>query len=332
MSETTHALHRRAILMLLLTTVLWGISFPVIKSLLLLNRALLPGAGSWMVTACALAPRFAVATLLMGIFGGRSLIHPTRSEIKQGLGLGLFTFGGTLLQSDGMQFTSASTSAFLSQLYVILIPLWFALRRRRFPEPIVWVGCLFVLGGVAILGHFDWQTLRFGRGETETLFSTVFFTALILWIDKREFAGNRPGTATWIMFAVQAILYLGFAWLSASGAGSLAAPLTSLPWIGLTLVLGVVCTIGAFLIMNVWQPHVPATQAALIYCLEPVLASIFALVLPGFFSHWASIDYPNERATVSLVTGGGLIIAANILVQLAVKPPAVSADLAGDNG
>ena len=227
-----------------------------------------------------------------------------------------------------MQYTSASTSAFLSQFYAILIPLWVALRHRRIPEPIVWVGCLLVLCGVAILGHFDWHTMRLGRGETETLASSVFFTGLILWIDRREFAGNRAGTATLLMFAVQAALFIGFAWLNSADSGPLTAPLTSPAWIGLTLILAIVCTIGAFWIMNVWQPHVSPTQAALIYCLEPVLASIFALVLPALFSLWAPIDYPNERATWSLLTGGGLIMAANILVQLTAKPTFVNSDIA----
>ena len=277
--------------MLLLTTLLWGVSFPVIKSLIFLNRALLPGAGPWLVTAGALAPRFTLAAILMALLGGRSLGRPTRGEAKQGLGLGLFAIGGTLFQTDGMQYTSASTSAFLTQFYAILIPLWLAFRRRRSPEPIVWIGCVLVLCGVAILGRFDWRTLRLGRGEWETLLSSIFFMGQILWIERGEFARNRPGNTTFVMFAVQAIVFLAFAWMSASGSGSLAAPLRSPAWIGLTLILTVVCTLGAFWLMNIWQPHVPATQAALIYCLEPVLASLFALILPALFFRWASIDY-----------------------------------------
>jgi drug/metabolite transporter (DMT)-like permease len=89
----------------------------------------------------------------------------------------------------------------------------------------------------------------------------------------------------------------------------------------LTLALTVICTVGAFWLMNKWQPRIPATQAGLIYCIEPVLASVFALFLPAMFSAWASIDYPNELATWSLVVGGGLIMCANILVQSNSKPP-----------
>jgi hypothetical protein len=130
------------------------------------------------------------------------------------------------------------------------------------------------------------------------------------------------------MCTVQAVVFLAFAWVSASDSVSLATPLQSPAWIGLTLILTIICTFGAFWIMNVWQPHVPATQAALIYCLEPVLASLFALVLPALFSRWASIDYPNELATWSLVIGGGLIMAANVLVQATARPRLGSSGIA----
>jgi hypothetical protein len=57
----------------------------------------------------------------------------------------------------------------------------------------------------------------------------------------------------------------------------------------------------------------------LIYCVEPVFASLLALVLPAWFSLRYAIDYPNEIASANLLLGGGLITAANVLIQL--KPP-----------
>jgi len=320
MTETPHSQHRKATLMLLLTTLFWGLSFPVIKALIFLNRALLPGAGSWLVTAQAVAPRFVLAAAAMLVLRARAGGRPTRGELKQGIGIGLFAVGGTLFQTDGMQFTSASTSAFLTQVYAILIPVWFALRSRRSPGAIIWAGCALVLVGVSILGHFDWRTLRFGRGEWETLLSSIFFMGQILLIEKKEFAGNRPASTTLVMFAVEAILFLALIAANAPDVHALVAPWASPAWLGLTLMLTVVCTIGAFWLMNSWQPRVPATQAGLIYCTEPVIASMFALFLPALFSAWGSIDYPNERATSSLIIGGGLIVVANILVQVNWKP------------
>ncbi len=48
--------------------------------------------------------------------------------------------------------------------------------------------------------------------------------------------------------------------------------------------------------------------------------SLSALLLPAIFSAWAMIHYANETATWTLLVGGGLITAANVLIQL--KPAA----------
>jgi hypothetical protein len=92
-----------------------------------------------------------------------------------------------------------------------------------------------------------------------------------------------------------------------------------LPWVGLTLALTLTCTLGAFLLMNTWQPKITATEAGLIYCFEPIFGSVLALFLPALFSVWCGIAYANETATGSLLLGGGLITVANVLLQL--RPP-----------
>jgi len=84
---------------------------------------------------------------------------------------------------------------------------------------------------------------------------------------------------------------------------------------GFLAIISVFCTLAAFLVMNSWQRHITATEAGLIYCAEPVFASLLALFLPGIFSSWAGIHYLNETITARLLLGGGLITAANVLLQ-----------------
>ena len=316
MTDEAESQRGRAILMLLLANLYWGLSFPLIKTVTALNRALRPGAGTWYLSAAALAPRFLLAAVLMLLFRRRSGAFATPLEIRQGLGIGAFATAGTLFQTDGMQFTDASTSAFLTQFSAILIPAWLALRHRRNPGAIVWLGCVLVLVGVGILGHFDWRTLRYGRGEWETLLSSIFFMGQILVVGKREFSGNRPGPVTLVLFSLQGTAFLALAAATAPGARALLVPWQSPAWLGLTLALTLICTIGAFSIMNRWQPKITSTEAGLIYCVEPLFAAIFVLFVPAMFSEWAGIRYPNEHATWSLVVGGGLITLANVIVQM----------------
>lgn len=73
-----------------------------------------------------------------------------------------------------------------------------------------------------------------------------------------------------------------------------------------------------------WQPKIPATEAGLIYCVEPVFTAVLVLFLPAWFSAWGGFDYANERVTWHLLAGGGLITAANVLILLKplARPPA----------
>jgi len=105
----------KALRMLVVATVFWGLSFPTTKALAVLQQELLPGSSSWFVAALSVVYRFAIATLVLLVFSARSLTQLTRLEFEQGLGLGLFGGIGILLQVDGMAYTSASSSAFLTQ-------------------------------------------------------------------------------------------------------------------------------------------------------------------------------------------------------------------------
>ncbi|WP_415909049.1 hypothetical protein [Oleiharenicola sp. Vm1] len=127
------ATHRTALLMLLLTNLFWGLSFPLIKAIVFLHERLVPGSGNWFITAMTLAPRFLLGAVFMLAVAWRQVAAATPAERKQGFLLGLSAACGMVFQIDGLQFISASTSAFLTQLYAILIPLYVAARVRRWP-------------------------------------------------------------------------------------------------------------------------------------------------------------------------------------------------------
>jgi drug/metabolite transporter (DMT)-like permease len=311
-----HPQRTQALLMLLVANFCWGLSFPLIKSVLLLHERIIPEAGTWFSAIYTVAPRFFLALLVILALKPLAWRGVTRGELKQGLVIGLFASAGMLLQNDALQFTSASTSAFLTQFYAILIPVYVAVRARRNPGGRVWLSCALVLAGVAILGRFDWRELHLGRGEWETLLASVFFMGQILWLEKKEFAANRAFELTLVMFATEALVFAVLAGATAPSVAALIVPWTSPAWLGFTVTLTVVCTLGAFGLMNAWQPKITATEAGLIYCVEPIFGSLAALFLPAVFSAWALINYPNELATWTLLVGGGLITAANILIQL----------------
>ncbi len=326
--SASRSVHAQAVLGLLLANLFWGLSFPLIKAIILAHGLILPGGGHWFVTAMTVAPRFLLATVLLGLLVRRDLASLTRGEIRQGLLLGLSAALGMYLQNDGLHFTAASTSAFLTQFYAIMIPGWVALRSRRAPGAVVWAAGALVLAGVAVLGRFDFHTLRLGRGEVETLLSSLFFMWQIFLLSDRTSAANRMLLVTVVMFATEAAGFTLLALATAAHPADFLVPWTGGPWLAFTLLLTVFCTLGSFTLMNRWQPKISATEAGLIYCLEPVCTAVMALFLPGWFSRWAGFAYANETVTWRLLAGGGLVTLANVLIQL--KPPAKTAGTARD--
>src|SRR5258708_1175918 len=120
MSESRRS---RAIGMLILATPCWAVSFPVTKALVLEQHLLLPAAGTWFLRGVEVMVGFGVAGLLLFpllLFRGQMI---SRRELEQGIVLAFFGGAGILFQMDGLAYTAASTSAFLTQGYTVFIPL-----------------------------------------------------------------------------------------------------------------------------------------------------------------------------------------------------------------
>jgi drug/metabolite transporter (DMT)-like permease len=307
----------RALLALVCTCALWGLSFPLMKVLGLHLSAQAPGISTWFVAATTVVVRFGSGMLLLALAG---LARPTAAELKQACLLGLFSGAGMLLQMDALNFSPASTSAFLTQGYIMILPVVAAIGARAFPQLKTVICVLASASGLGVLSGFDWVSLRLGRGETETLMAACSFAVQILSLDSKAYRGNRPRVVTMVMFAcITALLVPVALWTmrSASEARLLfATPLSLL----LVCVLSVPCTVVAFSLMNRYQPDVSASEAGIIYGAEPLFASVFALFLPAFFARWAGVAYPNEQLTLRLLVGGGLVIAANVLLQISWSP------------
>jgi len=308
-------LRRKALQMLLVCTFFWALSFPVMKALTLTQQAISPAAGSWFISSVCVMFRFLIAGTLMLIFFLPVLKTISRREVEQGLWLALFASLGVCLQMDGLGYVSTSTSAFLTQLYCVLIPLWLAVSERRFPTLKILRCSALVLTGMALLVNLNPLAIRLGRGELETIAASVMFTAQILCLEKPRYAANRPECFTTVMLLGMGLFAVPMVLLAAPNISECFRIYHSIPASGLLAVLVFVCSIIPFLLMNRWQREVTATEAGLVYCVEPVFVSLLVLFLPGLLSQWSGVDYPNEHITTRLLIGGGLITAANVLLQ-----------------
>lgn len=312
--------HRaKATWILLGCCVLWGLSFPLSKAIEITQRGVLPQASSWFLATQALAARFGFAALVLALLNARTLPRLTRLEVQQGMGIGFFGGIGIILQIDGLAYTAASTSAFLTASYVVIVPLLLALRARKIPGWPVIVACAFATAGMAILSGIDWQTFKMGRGEAETILGSCFFAIQILWLERPRYEANNTLHSTIVMFGMITLVCLPVAIGTQQQWSDWGAALRAPAVPTFILALTFLCTLITFTMMNRWQRHVGATAAGLIYTTEPIFTSLCAFFLPAWLGALGGFSYPNEELHRALLLGGVLITLANLVLLMPRK-------------
>ena len=108
----------------------------------------------------------------------RGTYHP---GWRAGFGSGAIMFLATSLQQVAMLYTTAGKTAFITALYIILVPLGAAvLGKKIYGEN--WAGALAALAGLYLLSIHGAITLNFGDGLV--FLSAFFWAAQILFIDR----------------------------------------------------------------------------------------------------------------------------------------------------
>ncbi len=314
------ARHWTALSVLGALTVTTGCSFVLFKASVLVQAPLALGESTWFIAAHNLVPRFVVGVLLLMAIFGVKVLQLTRTEKIQAAFMAVMSFAGCLAQTDGLQFSTAATTAFLTQFYVILIPVWWAFVHRRLPGAMVFFSGALVLAGVAILARIDWNAFRVGRGEAEVLMAAVFFSVLLCSVNWPGFARNRPERAVAGMFLLESLMFCAVSVVTCRTPANLMMPYFSPNWIALAVVASLLGTAGPYILINHWQRYVTTAEAGVVYSVAPVIAAFTEIFAPGYLSRWLGIDYADQPLTSALLIGGALILAANILIQL--RPPA----------
>jgi drug/metabolite transporter (DMT)-like permease len=279
----------RYTLILLLVTVVWGMTFPVLK----VATAQLSG-----VEVTAL--RFLIAAACMGPFVRGIPLQTWRD----GLILGVLALTSMVAQAYGLQFISANRSAFLTSLNVLMVPL-IGLAVGVRPGWMVFFAAAVACVGVGLMS-FDVQGDFWA--DLATLAAALAY-ALYTILMSSHAKNHRPAQLATAQIACMALL--GALWMLVdSGAPrvlSLPGLVEAEVWWGL-LFLGAVASAATFFLQAMAQSHVSAPQAAIIYAMEPVFAAAFGW--------W----YISEQMTPMALLGGALVIAAVILSQRAQPP------------
>jgi len=264
-------------------TLIWGSTFVLVQAALKNISPIL-----------FLTIRFGIASLALALlFRGRARLRPTRG----GLIAGGCLFAGYLFQTVGLQFTTASKSAFITGLAIPLVPLLTCLVYLSRPRVFELAGALCATAGMGLM-TLQGDTLTIGRGDWLTLLCAVAFAAHIIAV------GHYSGRITFeslSLVQVVAAAVLGlvtFWWVETPVIHLTPVVLAAL---GLT---GLLATALAFTVQAWAQQHTTPTRTALIYSLEPVIAWLT--------SFWLLGEVLSRRAVV----GAGLILCGILIVEL----------------
>lgn len=339
---------RRAILALIVVNSLWATTFPIMKCLNLqmdqhfgLSEAT---ASDWFRGAAAawmLGLRFLSALLLFMLFFRRIWRRVGWIHVGVGVAVGTLFCAGMLFQIMGLGTIPASRSGFLTSLAVVFTPLLSSLAARRWPRlPILAAAVVGLLGVAVLTGLFavsrsgiqivsDALT-QWTLGDTLTTCGACFFSLQILTLDR---FGKRIDSAaiTPAMFATTTLISaVAFFFLNQMAPETEAAAWTALTvqprYFVLIIVLCIFPSLLAFVWMNKYQPKISAGQAAVLYTLEPLFASSWAMFMPAMLSAACGIAYANEPFTFPLLIGGALILSANLLALWPEKKRELAAD------
>lgn len=217
------------------------------------------------------------------------------SAIPGGMIAGCILFLAASLQQIGLASTTAGKAAFITGLYIVLVPLFGILLKHRI-QATVWFGAILAIIGLYFLSVTE--SFSISKGDFFELIGAVFWACHILSID-------------YFTKKVDA-LKLSFIQFITCSALSMAAAFIfeKITMYGLTealipILYGGFCSVGiAYTLQVVAQKHAKASHAAIILSMESVFAAIGGLLL---------LD---EIMGVRGYTGCALMLAGMLLSQL----------------
>jgi drug/metabolite transporter (DMT)-like permease len=312
---------RGAAVMLALTTVVWGLSFPLMKNWQ--DEAKTCPGGSLVSGLTVIGLRMFFALILFGLFKPDLFLKPTRREFAVGVLVGLTNFVGFALQVVGLATTTPARSGFLTSLCSAWVPLlaWGVFRSRISTATVLGLALALAGAGVLHIGKVEEPAPNPGPtraasvltdGDFLTLIASGFFAVAVLVLDRlgRKAAAGHLTVGLLASTGLASLLIIVARLSDGNGPGLrdwltwTTGMLTNPAILRDVLLLTVLSTVLAFHWMTTYQPKLSASRAALIYLLEPVFASLFSLILG------------HDRLTNYLLAGGGLILVGNLLVEL----------------
>ncbi len=311
---------RRATWGLAATTLVWGSTFVVVRDLVAPPRDE-PAFPPFLLLALRFAIASAILLAVLWVRGHRM----TPAAWQRGAVLGVLVFAGFASQTIGLQYTTSARSAFITNVSLLLVPVFAWVAGRARPGASTAIGILVSMGGLWFL-EFPWdlraptdpsvgstaeEVMRsYYRGDLITLGCAVFFAIQILTTE--NFA---PRTQLVPLVFAQFLTCTVVSFGASAMTGEFAEPIPTPGGFERTaleiLYLGAACTAVCLLVQAWAQRYTTATRAALIFAMEPVFATLLAYAVR------------DEKLTAAQWVGASLVLLGILVTEVlpSTRPP-----------
>jgi drug/metabolite transporter (DMT)-like permease len=281
---------RVAELALISVAAVWGLTFVMVQN-----------AVEKLPTLAFLGYRFTAAGVVVAIVCWGALRVLPAAGWRAGALMGIFLTLGYVLQTLGLEHTTASNAGFITGLFVVLTPMLGALFLRERIGPLAWAAAAVSVVGLYLLAGGGSPN----RGDVLVLGAAFSFAAHIL-ATARAVRDYDTGALLAVQLGVCGLVSLAGAAIT----GDVEAPSDGSVWLALAVTALVASALG-FFIQTYAQRHTTPARTALILTSEPAFAGLGGYLFAG------------ERLSATGWVGAALIMAAIIAVDLVPRwrPP-----------
>ncbi len=239
--------------------------------------------------------RFLISGIFFVSIFFKKIFPLSKSVIKKGFIIGFFLFVGFLAQANGLKITTASKSSFITGMLIVFTPLLQIFIAKKLPRIGNIIGVIVVMFGLYLLTSHKGSEFNFG--DLLTLICAIFYSFYMIYLD--VYSDENVYSLTFLQFLVVGV----FAFIYSLFFESLFIPKTEIFFISLSYSAFLATLLTTFLQTN-FQKETTPTKAAIIFAVEPVIASVMAYFLL------------NEQIGFIGYLGGGLILIGILISEL----------------
>jgi drug/metabolite transporter (DMT)-like permease len=258
---------RQAELSLVAITVIWGLTFSMVKK----SLEVVP-------PFTFMSYRFILAFLIMLLITARRITRINRAMAVSGILLGVFLFGAYAFQTFGLKYTTAGNAGFITGLFVVFTPILSTIILHKKPG---FRSILSVILATVGLGFLSLQSgMNINLGDALVLACAFAYSLHIIYMDRytRRFDITlltliQMGVLA-VMNTASGFIFEGFIF-----------PRGGYVWLTI-IVCGLFASALAFYVQAWAQRLLSPVRTSVVLIMEPVFSVLFGIILLGEGLTW----------------------------------------------